>query len=93
MTIIVDWDARQQIKSSKNEFCQFLHSDCGPLSAPTFGTVITPWGTSYGKQAIYSCNVEGYQVVGTSVRVCQEDLNWSGEKPVCNIAGKLVNQS
>ena len=29
-------------------------------------------------------------VVGTNVRVCQEDLNWSGEKPVCNIAGKFV---
>ena len=52
--------------------------------------MITPWGTSYGKQAIYSCDVDGYQVVGSSVRVCLENGTWSGEEPVCNIAGKLV---
>lgn len=35
-----------------------------------------------GSMAMYSCNV-GRQLIGSSVRVCQDDGTWSESEPTC----------
>ena len=55
--------------------------DCGSLDDPDFGAIITN-GTRVGSVARYSCS-SGYQLDGSSTRVCQADGEWSGEAPTC----------
>lgn len=51
------------------------------LSSPTNGNLeIT--GNTYLSEAQYSC-VEGFAVVGPTVRICQDDGQWSGNQPHC----------
>ena len=55
--------------------------DCGPLSAPDNGQ-IRVFNTTLGSPAVYSCIV-GFNLVGTSRRVCTESGDWSDAAPVC----------
>lgn len=55
----------------------------GPLAAPANGTVSAP-STSYGDYASYACN-SGYQILGSTRRLCQTDSNWSGAPPTCGL--------
>ena len=64
-----------------------LAVDCGSLSDPINGQVSTPDGTTFGSQAIYSCN-EGFSVVENPIRLCEANRDWSGPEPTC--ASKLL---
>jgi len=55
--------------------------DCGPLSAPTSGSVSATI-TTYGSIANYSC-ATGYGPSGSSTRTCQANGIWSGTAPSC----------
>lgn len=57
--------------------------DCGPLTAPTNGSVSTPT-TTYGSTATYSCDA-GYALTGTSTRTCQATTAWSDTAPTCTL--------
>lgn len=50
--------------------------DCGPLESPNNGHVITPFGTTFGREGLYSC-LEGYILNGTERRTCRENGEWS----------------
>ena len=39
----------------------------------------------YNSTATYSCNKEGYSLVGDAVRTCLSSGNWSGNPPNCQI--------
>ncbi|XP_064386127.1 sushi, von Willebrand factor type A, EGF and pentraxin domain-containing protein 1-like isoform X2 [Halichondria panicea] len=57
--------------------------DCGSLSAPTNGGVMTT-GTTYQSTATYSCD-NGYTRSGDQTRVCQASGDWNGSEPACNL--------
>ena len=46
-------------------------------------------GFTPGSTATYSCN-DGYNLVGTSVRTCQANGEWSGSAPIC-VPGTLIH--
>ncbi|XP_060565067.1 fibropellin-1-like isoform X2 [Ruditapes philippinarum] len=70
-----DWD-------NSNPTC--IIKDCGPLTDPENGQVLTVHGTTYNEEAEYSCN-SGYQVNGVSTRTCEDDGRWSASDPTCEI--------
>ena len=39
----------------------------------------------YNSIATYSCNKDGYSLVGDAVRTCLSSGNWSGNRPNCHI--------
>lgn len=63
-------------------FLLSLAEDCGPLSDPVNGHVMTPNGTTFGFQASYICN-EGYFISGSPIRSCEANGVWSGFEPTC----------
>ena len=63
--------------------CSFLTAvNCGTLSNPARGRVSHTGGTTFGQAATYSCNT-GYDLVGSSTRICQATRVWSGSAPTC----------
>jgi hypothetical protein len=56
--------------------------DCGKPASPSNGSVKTSNGTTYGKQASYSCS-SGYSLVGNNTATCQAGGTWSGSTPSC----------
>ena len=55
--------------------------ECDDLGAPFKGQVVLG-GRSPGSKATYSCS-PGYQLVGSSTRICQNNGQWSGSTPFC----------
>lgn len=55
--------------------------ECDDLGAPYKGQVVLG-GRSPGSKATYSCS-PGYQLVGSSTRICQNNGQWSGSTPFC----------
>ena len=60
----------------------FLTVDCGSLSAPTNGVVMTT-GTTLSSTATYICNT-GYTRSEDQTRVCLASGDWSRSEPACN---------
>ena len=62
--------------------------NCGNLTDPDDGQVaITPGvvetiDTGLGAVAAYTC-IEGYSLVGDSVRTCHDTGEWDGTEPTC----------
>ena len=57
-------------------------TDCGFLPVPSNGFVFHPFGTLQGERAEYICNI-GFNLIGPSIRVCQENGSWSEMEPTC----------
>lgn len=64
-------------------FLLFSAVDCGFLVPPIFGNVRTTLGSVFTSVATYTCN-EGYMLVGSATRTCQETAEWTGEIPLCD---------
>lgn len=58
---------------------------CLVLQDPPNGRVSLS-GTSMGSEASYSCD-SGFTLVGSRVRVCQAEGEWSSEEPFCQGKG------
>ena len=56
--------------------------DCGFLSAPSNGRVVTPFGTRYLNTATYSCD-SGYTLAGSVNRTCGAGGKWTSSQPEC----------
>ena len=54
---------------------------CPTLSNPSNGRV-EQQGNRPGARATYVCN-SGYELVGLTSRICQNNGQWSGDTPVC----------
>ncbi|KAL3867863.1 hypothetical protein ACJMK2_040709 [Sinanodonta woodiana] len=65
--------------TGSNPTCQKI--SCGVPSAIKFGSY-TGDKFSFGDTVEFVCN-EGYQVIGESRRICQQDKHWSGTDPLC----------
>ncbi|XP_068818869.1 sushi repeat-containing protein SRPX isoform X2 [Capricornis sumatraensis] len=56
---------------------------CGKLHAPENGYMkCSSDGDNYGAVCEFSC-IGGYELQGSSARVCQSNLAWSGTEPTC----------
>ncbi|KAJ6667641.1 hypothetical protein lerEdw1_016762 [Lerista edwardsae] len=67
--------------------CKFLIKvkvrRCGKLNAPENGYIkCSGDGDNYGATCEFSC-IGGYDLQGSSARVCQYNLGWSGAEPTC----------
>lgn len=56
--------------------------DCGALPNITFGSVDVSPNTLENATAEYDCNI-GYDLQGSSTRVCLNTGNWSLSQPSC----------
>ena len=56
--------------------------ECGPPTVPTNGLVDTPYGTTFGSTATYTCDT-GYILSGSQSRSCGADGNWTSSEPFC----------
>ena len=55
---------------------------CDTLPNPTNGEVSLSDGSVEGSTATYSC-LPGYELRGSSQRMCGADTEWTGIAPVC----------
>ena len=56
--------------------------DCGELVSPENGQVLMFEGTSLRGSAVYNCD-QGYLLLGTTVRQCEANGEWSSTEPTC----------
>ena len=56
--------------------------NCGYLATPVNGVVDFISDTSLGSSAQFSC-IRGFKLIGSSVRVCQNNGVYSGQQPSC----------
>ena len=59
-------------------------ASCGQLSPPKFGSIKCSDDDRFGSLCELSCD-KGYELVGSSERVCQSNHVWSGVTSLCNL--------
>ena len=60
--------------------------NCGSLPEPTLGPgnlTLTQMDTTFNSIATYSCQIEGFAIVGNQQRTCQADGSYTGTEPTC----------
>ena len=60
--------------------------NCGSLPEPTLdpgNLTLTQMDTTFNSIATYSCQIEGFAIVGNQQRTCQADGNYTGTEPTC----------
>ena len=57
-------------------------SDCPALTLPAYATM-TVTGNSFGNTTSFVCN-KPYNLVGSAIRVCEINGQWSGVQPTCS---------
>ncbi|PFX33868.1 CUB and sushi domain-containing protein 1 [Stylophora pistillata] len=62
-----------------------LAINCGRLSTPHKASIVSETHTGFGGYVKYQCKEKGYELIGSETRVCQNDEQWSGVKPSCQI--------
>lgn len=55
---------------------------CDPLDDPDNGNVVQSSEAVVGSRATYSC-IDGFTLVGVSVRACMTNGEYSGKAPTC----------
>ena len=63
------------------EYRNYATVVCPTLPNPQNGRV-SQRGNKPGDRASYTCN-SGYELVGQSSRICQNNGQWSGDAPIC----------
>ena len=61
---------------------------CSNLPNPSNGRV-NQQGNEPGDRATYTCN-SGYELIGSSTRICQTNGQWSGDAPTCERESKYA---
>ncbi|XP_077971175.1 sushi, von Willebrand factor type A, EGF and pentraxin domain-containing protein 1-like isoform X2 [Styela clava] len=76
--------------SGKPTSCSLVQ--CGNLKSPKNGKVVCTVEDQYESVCKYQCDM-GYDITGTTTRICQGDSTWTGTQPICQIAtcGSLKN--
>lgn len=59
----------------------FPARDCGPLAVPRNGSSIGNL-TVFPNKILFGCD-EGFNLMGSAVRHCQENGTWSGNRTFC----------
>ena len=59
----------------------FQAIDCGPLKAPVNGTK-NGERTTFLTKLTFQCD-DGFEMTGSSSRMCQANKQWSGEETFC----------
>ena len=90
--VATKWQMFSQVAiGSKSLSITLYCSDCHPLENPINGTVDTSAGSTYGKEAIYSCDT-GYTLVGNFHVNCQANGSWE-TAPTCQIVSKCYERA
>ena len=66
----------------KITFAPYAVVDCGELDDPDNGQVSLD-ETTFESIATYTCD-PGFILTGNTVRICQENGNWSDSEPTCD---------
>ena len=67
------WTSVSESKSSNDE----------PLLAPAHGEILEVTNTKYRGRARFRCTTKGYEINGSSQRICQANGRWDGEQTTC----------
>ena len=68
--------------SGSQPSCQIIM--CGPLQSPAKGSVSCTNGDVFGSECSFTCK-NGYNMHGSSNRLCSVIGSWTGSQPVCEI--------
>ncbi|XP_034045233.1 fibulin-7 isoform X2 [Thalassophryne amazonica] len=69
------------LQSTGKQTARVTNSTCRKLDSPANGRKLGR-SHSLGHEVHFVCH-PGYDLVGSESRVCQEDLSWSGQQPIC----------